>query len=268
MFNIIRASLFKLFKDWTFRITMIVGLGLAGLLIGINAGIGQLNGHSMFLAGVSPSQNFGLTVPINLVVFTVSEFTFGTIRNKIIAGHSKFKIYTGLFLTGLVFTFSLMIVYLGLLVGISSAIGGFNAAAIGEGRFIGSYLAYFLAAYVFVTSLSVFFGALMRNIGGSISISVVTLVLLGMIPLIITLATAQADFTPENMQMWINPLYMIGFYSNSASIFNFLSKAGADVSKLYYQTTLMIIAGLLTPLYWSAIFFLGGAFIFSHRDIK
>lgn len=116
MINIIRASIFKLFKDWTFRITLFVGLGLAALLIGIQAGIGQLNGQSMLLAAASPSSNFGLTVPINLVVFTVSEFTFGTIRNKIIAGHSKFKIYTGLFLTGLVFTFSLMLVYLGVIV--------------------------------------------------------------------------------------------------------------------------------------------------------
>lgn len=268
MFNIIRASLFKLFKDWTFRITMIVGLGLAALLIGIQAGIGQLNGQSMFLSSVSPSQNFGLTVPINLVVFTVSEFTFGTIRNKIIAGHSKYKVYTGLFLTGLVFTFSLMSVYFGVIVGLSSIIGGFNASVIGGGRFIGAYLGYFFASYIFVTSLSIFFGALMRNIGGSISISVITLVLLGMIPLIITLATAKSDFTPENIQMWINPLYMIGFYSNSASIFNFLSNAGADVSSLYYQTAPMIVAGLLTPIYWSAIFFFTGAAIFTHRDIK
>ena len=151
MFNIIRASLFKLFKDWTFRITMMVGIGLAGLLIAINAGIGQLNGQSMLLAGVSPSQNFGLTVPINLVVFTVSEFTYGTIRNKIIAGHSKAKIYTGLFLTGLVFTFTLMIVYLGVIVGISSAIGGFDSSLFGGGQFIGYYFIYFLASYVFVT---------------------------------------------------------------------------------------------------------------------
>lgn len=268
MFNIIRASLFKLVKDWTFRITMMIGVGLAVLLIGIQAGIGQLNGQSMFLAAVSPSQNFGLTVPINLVVFTVSEFTFGTIRNKVIAGHSKFKIYTGLFLTGLVFTFSLMIVYMGVIVGLSSAIGGFNADIIGGGRFIGAYLGYFLASYVFVTALSIFVGALMRNIGASISLSVVTLVLLGMIPLIITLATASSDFTPANMQMWINPLYMIGFYSNSASIFNFLQKLGADVSTLYYQSGQMIAAGLITPIYWAAIFFFGGAFIFTRRDLK
>ena len=267
MFNIIRASLFKLFKDWTFRITMMVGIGLAGLLIAINAGIGQLNGQSMLLSGVSPSQNFGLTVPINLVVFTVSEFTFGTIRNKIIAGHPKFKIYTGLFLTGLVFTFSLMIVYLGVIVGISSAIGGFDAYAIGGGQFIGCYLAYFLASYVFVTSLSVFFGALMRNIGGSISIAVVSLVLLGMIPLIVTLATGKG-FAVENIQMWLNPLYMLGLYANSSSIVNMLHGMGADTSTFYVQSAQMIAAGIITPIYWSAIFFVSGAFIFTHRDVK
>lgn len=268
MLNIIRASLFKLFKDWTFRITMMVGLGLVALLIAINAGIGQLDGQSMFLSSISPSSNFGLTVPINLVVFTVSEFTFGTIRNKIIAGHPKFKIYTGLFLTGLVFTFTLMIVYFATIVGISSAIGGFDASKIGGGRFIGSYIAYFLTTYVFVTSLSVFFGALMRNIGGSISIAVVTLVILGMIPLIVTLATATETFTPETFQMWINPLYMVGFYSNSSSLFGFLSKLGVPVSTIYYQATQMIIAGIVTPIYWAAIFFFGGALIFTHRDIK
>ena len=267
MFNIIRASLFKLFKDWTFRITMIVGLGLAALLIGIQAGIGQLNGQSMFLAGASPSQNFGLTVPINLVVFTVSEFTFGTIRNKIIAGHSKFKIYTGLFLTGLVFTFSLMIAYLAILVGISSIIGGFDAYAIGGGRFIGCYIGYFFASYIFVTSLSVFFGALMRNIGGSISIAVVSLVVLGMIPLIVSLATGKG-FTTENMQMWLNPLYMIGLYANASSIMNALGGMGVDTSYFFVQDASMIIAGILTPLYWAAIFFFGGAAIFVHRDIK
>ncbi len=269
MFNIIRASLFKLFKDWTFRITMIVGLGLVALLIGINVGISNIHGEGMFLSGSSPSSNFGLTVPINLVVFTVSEFTFGTIRNKIIAGHSKFKIYTCLFLTGLVFTFTLMITFLGLLVGISSAIGGFHGDMDLTGRFVGCYIAYFFATYIFITSLSVFFGTLMRNIGGSISIAVVTLVVLGMIPLIITLATAKdSSFNPATIQMWINPLYMIGFYSNSASLLGFLNKLGVPTAEIYYQTTQMIIAGILTPIYWAGIFFAGGAFLFTHRDIK
>lgn len=267
MFNIIRASLFKLFKDWTFRITMIVGLGLAILLIAINASIGQLNGQTMLLSAASPSQNFGLTVPINLVVFTVSEFTYGTIRNKIIAGHTKFKVFSGLFLTGLVFTFSLMSVYLGVIVGISSAIGGFNAYSIGGGQFIGSYIAYFFASYLFVTSLSVFFGALMRNIGGSISIAVVVLVLLGMLPLLITLAVGK-DFTTGNIQMWINPLYMLGLYANSSSIVNFLRGLKVDTSSFYIQDAQMIAAGLITPIYWSAILFFSGAFIFTHRDIK
>ena len=267
MINIIRASLFKLFKDWTFRITLIIGVGLAGILLGVNASVDALNGQSLLLSSASPSQNFGLTVPINLVVFTVGEFTCGTIRNKIIAGHSKFKVYAGLFLTGLIFTFSLMLVYLALLVGISSAIGGFNANIIGGARFIGSFIGYFFATYIFITALSVFVGALFRNIGGSISITVVTLVIVGMLPLIFTLAQGKS-FTSENIQMWLNPLYMLGLYGNASSIIKFLAELGADTSFFFGQSNLMIASGIITPIYWAAIFFFGGAFLFKRRDIK
>ena len=267
MFNIICASLFKLFKDWTFRITMIIGVGLAGLLIGINAGIGSLDGQTMFLSAISPSQNFGLTVPINLVVFTVSEFTFGTIRNKIIAGHSKFKVYTGLFLTGLVFTFVLMSIYFLVIVGLASAIGGFNAASIGGARFIGSFIGYFFATYIFVTSLSIFVGTLMRNIGPSISLTVVSLVIVGMLPLIIAL-TQSGSFTAENISIWFNPLYMLGLYGNASSIIQLLQNVGADTSSFFNQSGAMIASGIIVPLYWTVIFFFLGAYLFTHRDIK
>ena len=268
MINIIRASIFKLLKDWTFRITMIIGVCLAALMIGLNAYLGTLNGQDMLISSVSPTQNFGLTVPINLVVFTVGEFTYGTIRNKIIAGHSKFKIYTGLFLTGLIFTFSLMIVYLGLVVGIGSIAGGFDAAKIGGPRFVGSFIAYFFVTYIFVTSLSVFFGALMRNIGGSISIAVVALVLIGLLPLIISLSSGKG-FTSENAQMWINPLYMIGLYGSASSIIKALSEVIPGIQDaIFLQSNQMIAAGIITPLYWAVVFFAGGVFLFKRRDIK
>ena len=64
MINIIRASIFKLFKDWTFRITMFIGLGLAALLIGIQAGIGQLNGQSMLPSAESAKDLSELRTPM------------------------------------------------------------------------------------------------------------------------------------------------------------------------------------------------------------
>ena len=115
MSSIIRSSLYKLIKDWTFRITLIIGLAVAAihLLVFEFDPEETLAGQSLLTFCSSPASNFGITVPINLIIFIVSEFTLGTLRNKIIAGHTKFKLYVVLFLIGLIFTFSLMIVYLG-----------------------------------------------------------------------------------------------------------------------------------------------------------
>ncbi len=267
MTNIIRASLFKLFKDWTFRITMIVGIALAALMVGINALANSLTGEGMLLTSVSPSNNFGLTVPINLIIFTVSEFTFGTIRNKIIAGHSKLKVYVGLSLTGLIFTFILMSVYLALCVGIGSIAGGFHASAIGGARFICSFLAYTVVTYIFVTALSIFFASIFRNIGATIPVVVVLLVFLSLIPLIIV-GIIGKGFTAENVTMWLDPTYMLGLYGSASNIIAIVKGLGGNVNSFFMQSNQMIAAGILTPIYWSVILFISGAYIFTHRDIK
>ena len=114
MQRLFNAFLFKIRKDATFRITLIIGAALAvfmtvlyGLLekfAGSN-GIKYLDGQSMLLNSMSPVQNYGIAIPVNLISFTCLEFTQGTIRNKIIAGNSKFKIYASLCLSGLIFSF-------------------------------------------------------------------------------------------------------------------------------------------------------------------
>ena len=115
MKNIFKAFLFKLKKDLSFRIIGIIGLALAVLLptilFLIDLGISQLNddgkithmlctGQSLLVSSWSPTQNFGLAIPITLITLTVLEFTNGTIRNKVISGYSKTKIYLGLYFTG------------------------------------------------------------------------------------------------------------------------------------------------------------------------
>ena len=107
MWNLFKAFIFKLRKDLTFRITLIVGAGVAILLTVIylfidlaaknlvgEAGYKFLfaTGQNLFINSFSPAQNFGIAIPVNLITFTVLEFTQGTIRNKIIAGNSKPKI--------------------------------------------------------------------------------------------------------------------------------------------------------------------------------
>lgn len=267
MISIIKASVFKLFRDKTFMVTMIIGGGMIVLMSLLYYAIGTLSGNYVFLACTAPGSNFTLTIPINLIVFTVGEFTYGTIRNKIIAGINKTKIYLGLFITGLIFTFILLTAYVSLMVAVGSIFGGFDAMKIGGGQFVGLYIVYTICTYVFVTALSVFFASLIRAIGGSTPIVIVMLVMLSLIPLFTFIAKiASHDLTGVNhWSMWINPLFMNGFYSND--VVSLFSSSGFTID-VYKQSWDMILAGILTPLVWSAILVGFGILIFNKRDIK
>ena len=198
MGNLFKAFLFKLRKDLTFRITLFIGLGLAVLMtliyLGIDLAVKALEedpssykfvfctGQNLFINSLSPAQNFGIAIPINLITFTVLEFTQGTIRNKIIAGNSKTKIYFSLILSGLVFTFVLIITYSLLCLGLGSIFGGFdiNGATMSgklNPEFFWKLILLSVLAYILITVATIFFATLLRNVGPCIPI--VILLLLG-----------------------------------------------------------------------------------------
>ena len=102
MFKIIRASLYKLFKDRPFKITLIIGVSLAVVFsLAYHFILPEMgSGYNMLISASSPSNNFGLAVPINLITFIIGEYNYGTIRNKIIAGNKRINIYIALFVMG------------------------------------------------------------------------------------------------------------------------------------------------------------------------
>ena len=269
MHKLINASLFKLFRDKTFFVTMIIGVVLGFAMIGLNYGVseGSINGARFFLSGSTVGNGFGITVPINLIVFTIGEFTYGTIRNKVIAGLSKTKIYIALLFTGFIFTIILMGMYTLITVGFGSIIGGFDASDIGGASFILKYLLYIICDYVFVVSLSVFFATMIRVTGGTISLAIVLLVFLNLMPLFLFIGTTASSgiTSAAHWSMWINPLYFTGFYSND--VVALISKVISSVD-LYEQTAQMMAAGILVPLLYSALFAGLGIFFFNRRDIK
>ena len=138
MGRLFKAFLFKLTRDLTFRITLIIGAGfallIAGMLLLIDsmaAADGEattkfLTGENMLALSLTPGQTYSLAIPINVAIFICLEFTQGSIRNKIITGNSKLSIYLSLFLSGLLFCFALMTTYVLICFGLGSIFGGFN----------------------------------------------------------------------------------------------------------------------------------------------
>ena len=275
MLRILYASLYKLFRDVTFKVTLIIGISLAiitNLLYFAIAEIGDIelgsvlfSGETALINSLSPTSNFGLTVPINLVVFTIGEFTYGTIRNKIIAGHKKSSIYLSLLAIGFVFTTVLMVAYCFLSWAFGSMLGGMHADGV-SAETIGYVILYGFFAYVFIMVLSVFIASLIRSIGGSLPVIIIFLLFLGLVPTIINISALfgssngnLTDYLPARIAMWIDPLFMIGLYSSSV-----MSMLITDTENV----TEMIVAGIVVPVYWSVIFGVLGLKLFQYRDIK
>ena len=290
MGRLFKAFFFKLSRDLSFRIVLIIGAGLAffmtGLYLLIDLGLGtsefkMLSGPNMLLTSFNPADNFGLAIPISLITFICLEFSQGTIRNKIIAGHSKFKIYTSLFLSGLVLAFSLLIVYASLCTLLGTIFGGFDLSkpvmnmssiatilAIGsyiDGAYIAQLLVTALVVYICIVSFTIFFAALFRSIGPCIPVVIIVLIMLSVGGSMISMiAEALENDAIVKVVEIVDPLYVIsggGVEANTVIV--------NDEPRAYLSVqTSAFIATIINNLVYAALFFVGGAFIFAKRDVK
>ena len=299
-----RAFFYRISKDITFRITLIVGAGMAVFMTllylilqnAIGDGMKMLSGQGMLISSFSPAQNFGIAIPINLISFIYLEFSQGSIRNKIIAGHSKSKIYASLFLSGLVFAFSLLIVYVGLCTALGSIFGGFdpNGMAVAGTTSLGmivspAYLWKFVIlaflSYLTIVSFTVFIATVFRSMGPSIP--VVMLVVMGayLIPMILgaissgLTMSAQATYVEQYHQT--PTMEELRSYDETVKTFMDITNVLKVVDPFYgiaaTETTmegvavidnLTLFGGIASNIVYSTLFFLAGMNIFRKRDVK
>ncbi|MCQ2800396.1 MAG: hypothetical protein MJ216_00370 [Bacilli bacterium] len=279
MGRLFKAFLFKLKRDLTFRITLIIGAAFAVLMTFLfflidattyesgGSFMRTLTGPNMFLNSISPVQNFGISIPVNLISFTCLEFTQGTIRNKIISGNSKLKIYLSLFLSGLVFTFALFFAYAGLCTLFGTIFGGFNLddpvlsvfGTLGTGYVDASYLVrtliMTLLIYVTIAAFTIFISATFRSIGPSIPIVIVVLMIAFFSGFIFSVAY-QDNETLITIMKVVNPLY------------------GMSAAQINIETGAMLIddstfiCSIVCNLVYTVLFTFFGALIFTKKDVK
>ncbi|MCR4879928.1 MAG: hypothetical protein K5906_03110 [Bacilli bacterium] len=270
------SYLFKLRHDITFKITLIVCAALAVFMSLLYFGLSFLieasmvSGEMMVVTSLSPVQNFGIAVPVNLITFTVLEFNQGGIRNKIIGGHSKGKIYTSIFLNGLIFSFVLMTIYVLLNFAFGSAFGAIlnnihpeyqAATGIYGEYYILKMIILAVVCYISIVSFTVFFSTLFRNIGPSIPVVIISLMFCYLAGSIISLAGVENETL-----LWvgriIDPLYCLGASENIME-----ASGGATIMTTDIKNE-TFYSGIASNIFYATIFFIGGLVIFKKRDIK
>ena len=283
MARLFTAFLFKLRKDATFKVTLIVGVGVAIFMCLLYALIDATNelpytaftGHTMLINSLSPVQNFGFAIPINLISFICLEFTQGTIRNKIVAGNSKFKIYASLFLSGLVLSFALIIAYAAICTGIGAIFGGFDLSkealvnlsypAVVDAKFILETLLIYALIYIFTTSFAVFSATTFRVVGPCIPIVTVTLMLAYFGGFIASGALTDNDLA-LNILRFVDPLFApIG--ATMEYVFD-PENPEVIIGTVASYDNLTIVGNIVSTTFFSAAFFVAGAVEFVKRDVK
>ena len=274
MSKLIRSDLSRVLRDKLFLITCIIGGTFAMftpllfklIFAGLGAGFEDLTGaytspKTLFFNAFSPGNNFGLIVPILLGIILYKDFTFGTIRNKIISGYTRREIFLSMFTVCFIVLWSVVLLYA--LFTYVVALILFGAASTSTN---GTSILYFLESlafdfllYLFVAALVSWLCATRRNVGTVIVMYVAIMMIFTLIATIIQacIVVLSFDFGSEKTVKILTFFQRINLFYSYSYIGVGESYSLKDV--LYLVITPLVGAGGLLGL---------GMLKFGKKDLK
>ena len=181
MLDLIRTDIKRLLKDKLILIAAIIGVVFAvttpllykflfdllemGELLGL-----MISAKSMYFDAFNPANNFGMIAPIFIIVIICKDFSYGTIRNKIIAGYTRRSIYLSILISSAAVFTVMMLAQALLTLAVSLPLFEYQ-----EGGFALADLGYLLLSTLFevlvaitVAAMMCFIAVLTRNTGFAI----------------------------------------------------------------------------------------------------
>lgn len=237
MTKLIRSDLSRVLKDKLFLITCIIGGAFALftpllfklLFSGLDVGFEELTSgytspKALFFNAFSPGNNFGLIVPVLLGIILYKDFTFGTIRNKIISGHSRSMIFLSMFIICFLVLWSVILVYALLNWLFSIVLFGMQNADV-DGTTILYYaesICFDVLLYLFIAAFISWLCVSRRNVGMVIVMYIAILMILTLIAGIIEIAAMVLSFDPG----YEKTLKILEFFQR-INVFNSFSYIGS-----------------------------------------
>lgn len=269
MINLLKADFYRLIKNKTSLIGLIIAVGM-GLfmpfaLYGFKSSMnndtpvsilgGILNLDILISTLFSFSNNFGLVIPVFIGIITVSDFSHGTIRNKITLGYNRHKIFASTFIVNAIYSLLLIIVYAGLCTVVGGLLLGFPEIVEGATFTMQNYVFHYVLgviSFLFVVAVTTCFGFMTNSIPGTIVTSVGLCLLIGLVTSVLGTVLAFVSFESEILNHLI---CFIPSYGNA--IFNM---GGMDKTAF--------IEGLAGVVILGSLFYLLGTFVFAKKDLK
>ncbi len=271
MTNLLKTDLKRLFKDKLFLVTCIIAAALAILSPLLNVLIfsaldaveslemlGMMpTAKSFFFQSFLPGNNMGLIMPILVAIILCKDFSQGTVRNKIICGHSRRSIFLSMFISSSVVS-SVIMVGQGLITLFFSLIFfeySTEAFTFSELGYFLLSLAFEILVYVLISAIISFLCVSMKNAGLAVVMYVAVNFLFAIVGSVTMIAGAFTEADTIG--------YKVLEFFNNTNVFT-STLIGSGVS--YSAKDIFYI--LMPSLGGSALAVLFGSVIFNKKDLK
>lgn len=269
MITLLRTDIFKILKNKLTIIVLIVSVGLgllSGLLYGgLNALVNSdaLNGDGSYFAifrffeitqnGFSLGNDAGFVVPVFAGIFIVTDISSGILRNKIIFGQDRRKVYFSHFITTVIFNLVFVTLYFITLTGIS-LIFFFPEEAPESYALTNYFLNLVLGIFglIFISSFTTFLGLGVKS-------SPIVIIFTALVGMLLTILSSLLNISLCSLEIYDTLkyfLYLIPTYASTDVIY------AMDVA---YVPFFEGVAGFLL---FSAINCVLGCTLFCKKDIK
>ena len=276
MGKLLLSDLKRIFKDKIFIIACIVGICFALLtpiiLLVLTILIEFLNfqelsflkesfyGRTIFFGSFNPGNNFGLILPILISIIVLKDFSYGTIRNKVITGYSRTQIFLSYFFAIFITLFALILTYALISLGLSLIFTPYQYEAFTYKDiiyFIVS-LGFLLIAYLLIAAMLTFICVLIKNVALTIVVYIVASLAFSM------LSTGLQVAIPVASGFGKEVIANILTFINNCNVYSSISTVIGVVNPYQFTDILYLI---IPPLFGLALFITLGLVFMNKKDL-
>ena len=220
-----------------------------------------ITAKAQFFQSFSMTNNLGLIAPVLLAIVLCKDFSFGTVRNKIISGKSRVAIYFSLFAVCALVLTCVMLLSAFVSLGVSLIFFDYQPQP-----FTATDFGYFMASLGFEVLVLLFMAALlsclcicMKNVGGAIVLYVALTFLLMLVGSVIQVVVGFLQLTGTNEQL-VEVLQVIDRLNVGRSV----GYIGAGTSYDWKDVLYLILSPLVGILGFTGL----GILRFRKKDLK
>ena len=220
-----------------------------------------ITGKAQFFTTFSIGNNLGLIAPVLLGIALCKDFSFGTVRNKIIAGKSRSAIYLSLFVTCATVLTVVMVGHALITLGISLIFFDYQSTAftLSDFWYFLESLAFSILVLLWVAALLSYLCACMKNVGLVIVLYIAVAFALTIVGSIVQVILSVLQATGENETL-ADILYFVDRINVGTASLHIGTGTEYTLKDVLYHT-IPVIAGILG--------FTGlGLWQFNKKDLK